>query len=311
MVVPRVGPNFPAALAIAPSAPAGAGARAGNAWEHDSADDIVAFGIAGRIWESAFLLRRYVDRDAPWIFDPPCTLHGTDAPLTVLELGAGVGTAGLALAQALHDPSTPHTVILTDLPDVVPLLQRNARTAQAHGQDVRVCALPWGDARAATAAVRAAPRPLTHILCSDLVYFPELLAPLLRTLLDLTSTEHPIEVVIGYRIRSLTKEQPFWAALGSWFDFRAVYCAPKSRPDVWVPFGSDATHLSHGPPGAVPDDYFVFVAHRKPHTLSQTAPHSDAALLAGHRVTEEATQTYDPDLSGVDTFEWLMLSRSM
>ncbi|KAI3624448.1 hypothetical protein CBS14141_002876 [Malassezia furfur] len=239
MVVPRVGPNFPAALAIAPSAPARDGACGGDAWEHDSADDIAAFGIAGRIWESAFLLRR---------------------------AGAGAGRA-------------------------------------------RVCTAV-GDARAADAAVRAAPRPLTHILCSDLVYFPELLAPLLRTLLDLTSTAQPPEVVIGYRIRSLTKEQPFWAALGSWFDFRAVYCAPKARPDAWVPFGSDATHLSHGPPGAVADDYFVFVAHRKPHTLSQTAPHSDAALLAGRRVTDAASQTYDPDLSGVDTFEWLMLSRS-
>lgn len=310
----REGPNFPAALAIAPSAPRAAdGARA---WEHDSAADIAEYGIAGRIWyvprlrrESAYVLMRYVDADPAWVYDPPCTLVGADAPRTVLELGAGVGTAGLALAHALLRTGPAHTVVLTDLPEVVALLTRNARATQAAGADVRVCALPWGDAAAARAAVQCAPRPLTHILCSDLVYFPELLAPLLRTLLDLTRTDPAPEVVIGYKIRSLTKEQPFWAAFGAWFDFRPVYCAPASRPTAWAPLGADAAHLSHAP-GVVPDDFFVFVAHRKRHTLAQSAPAHDDALLAGRRVVDAATQTYDADVSGTETFEWLMMNRS-
>ena len=73
-----------------------------------------------------------------------------------------------------------------------------------------------------------------------------------------------------------------------------------------------AAHLAHGPPGQVPDDYFVFVAHRRPTTLHQAPPASDAQLLQGFRVVEkEPHEVMDTDMSGVDTFEWLMLSRTM
>jgi len=72
------------------------------------------------------------------------------------------------------------------------------------------------------------------------VYFPELLAPLLRTLLHLTSppfisppksspppspclpTTNPPKIVISYKIRSLLKETPFWSAFGLWFSFVPV-----------------------------------------------------------------------------------------
>lgn len=254
---------------------------------------------------------RYVEDDT-YVYDPPCSMIGSDAPRTVLELGSGVGTAGLAAAAALHRTGLGHTVVLTDLAEVCPLLERNARTTQERGVDVRVHALPWGDAAAATDVQRALPRPITHVLCSDLVYFPELLAPLLRTLLDVTACTPSPEVVIGYKIRSLTKEQPFWAAFGAWFDFQVVYCAPATRPTAWAPLGSDAAHLAHGPPGQVPDDYFVFVAHRRPATLRQAPPASDAQLLQGFRVVEkEPHEVMDTDMSGVDTFEWLMLSRTM
>ncbi|WFD31723.1 hypothetical protein MSPP1_002762 [Malassezia sp. CBS 17886] len=319
--------NFPPALSIAPGAP---GVRDAGAFNFlcDSAEDIAEFGIAGRIWESAFLLLRYVE-GGDLIFDPPCTLVPEPAspPVCIVELGAGVGTAGLGVARAMMRRNglrqTPDTLILTDLREFCPLLERNARemthpatAPAARAVHVHVRALRWGDGEAAHAVrteVAREDKHVTHVLCSDLVYFLELLAPLLRTLLDMTAPQSGCtpEVVIGYKIRSLTKEEPFWAAFGSWFEFDVVQCAPRAALHPrWTPFGSSAAHLAG--PERVDDDYFVFVARRKRSTWDAHAPRSDARLLAGDRVVawDDGAEVFDADASGAAAFEWMLLCRS-
>lgn len=63
------------------------------------------------------------------------------------------------------------------------------------------------------------PSRYDHILASDLIYFPSLYPPLLRTLLSLTSvtSERPVPplVVFSYKVRSLIREIPFWEAFGT------------------------------------------------------------------------------------------------
>lgn len=283
--MPRGGPNFPPALAIAPSAP-----RAGaEPWETDSTADIAEYGIAGRIWEAAFLLLGYLAREPAHAFDPPCSVY-TRGDACVLELGAGVGTAGLAVAK--H--GTP--VVLTDLPEVCPLLERNAARLRE-----RACvrALAWGDTHAA--ACMRAEFAYTHVLCSDLVYFPELLAPLLRTLIELTHDGAP-QVIIGYKVRSLVKEQPFWLAFGTWFTFVPVDVRAGAE---WVPYGSRASHVG-GPDEPAQDTFFVFVATRRAHTLGD-APPGDADLLLGRHI-RSGTLIDSPD--GADTFELLLIGRA-
>ncbi|WFD34461.1 hypothetical protein MCUN1_001302 [Malassezia cuniculi] len=301
----RVGPNFPPALAIAPSAP-GACVAGGEPWRSDSAADIETYGIAGRIWcvltdrEAAFLLLGYLVHSPPAPFNPPCSVYASRA--TIVELGAGVGTAGLAVAAQLGPGST---VVLTDLDEVCPLLERNA-AALGNPSRAAVRALPWGDHSAAQ-RVTAEFGPITHVLCSDLVYFPELLAPLLRSLLDLT--EHGTqEVIVGYKIRSLVKEQPFWLAFGTWFEFEPVDVLHAGKE--WIPYGSRTSHVLAGGGDDAPaeDDYFVFVAHRRRSTLGDAPPRSDAELLLGRRIRDG--QLVDADV-GADTFELLLLGRSM
>lgn len=79
-----------------------------------------------------------------------------------VELGAGTGAAGLALAAA-H----PHArVVLTDLPEVCPLLQSNAQGYP--GVDVRP--LAWGcAAHAQVLREELGLTPVSHVICSDLV----------------------------------------------------------------------------------------------------------------------------------------------
>lgn len=306
-----VRPNFPAALALQPSAPrSGDGAEA---WCHDSPEDIEMYGIAGRIWyvmpthdrESAYLMLAYLTNSGTW--DPPRTL--LEGPVSVIELGAGVGTAGLATAQALDQRGIRSTVVLTDLPDVCSLLERNASTCACTHVDILVQPLPWGD-RASAQAVLRNMRPPTHILCSDLIYFPELLAPLLRTLIDLTDNAPTAEVLLSYKIRSLTKEQPFWCGFCAWFELTVVDYAREPRAPM-QPFGTQACHFGAYPPPCAPDgqlldEYFLFVAHRRPESHRWESPTSDAAMLQGQYVCDGQMKTAPT----TGTFEWLLLSRA-
>ena len=101
------------------------------------------------------------------------------------------------------------------------------------------------------------------------VYFPELLAPLLRTLLHLTATAAPPQIV--YKIRSLTKEMVFWSAFGLWFTFVPVLVRARSGDSSrWERF-------SAGGDG----DVFVFTARRRPESFAWPAAEDDTALLEG------------------------------
>lgn len=260
-------------------------------WQQDSAEDIEQWGIAGRIWEAAYLFKLYLCPPQDSIeFDPTCPLfanfgepNGSDdvTALHVLELGSGAGYVGLSCARELdmyrrtEQASGSQTrrkarLVLTDLDNVVPLMTRNARMAgfsdpssedtptqaAAPGSsslDVLVRPLPWGSASHAASILQKdlsrigedqGRPPLDFVLCSDLVYFPHLLPPLLRSLLDLTQTSlaspsaatspssassefaaYPgPTVLMAYKIRSYAKEEAFWSALGVWFDVEIVSC---------------------------------------------------------------------------------------
>ena len=100
----------------------------------------------------------------------------------VVELGAGTGLAGLAVAVSVSQRRvTPQpAVILTDLAAVVPLLQRNvARNPLAVG--VTVAPLVWGDSASACAALGPG-RQADLVVGADLVYRQPNVAPLLAAL---------------------------------------------------------------------------------------------------------------------------------
>jgi predicted nicotinamide N-methyase len=73
-----------------------------------------SLGKGGWCWDAAFVLAEYLIHVAEW---------PSQRMTPVLELGSGTGLCGMMVAKAL-----PHLhVHLTDLPQVMPLLQRNAR----------------------------------------------------------------------------------------------------------------------------------------------------------------------------------------
>jgi hypothetical protein len=106
------------------------------------------------------------------------------------------------------------------------------------------------------------------------VYFLELLAPLLRSLLHLTNPTSPVastQVVISYKIRSLSKEATFWSAFGLWFTIVPVLVRSAHFEDNrWERLGAGGD-----------GDVFVFVARRRPESFFWTVPDDDVALLEG------------------------------
>ncbi|KAF9480511.1 hypothetical protein BDN70DRAFT_905714 [Pholiota conissans] len=328
---PSSNPNFPHNLDIHPSAiPISAQSRLQNDAPHleaafGSAAQEVAiqqYGIAGRVWEASYAMTSYIDPPPNLDFDPPlfnASESESSRSIAIVELGSGSGLVASTLSTLLN-PSRDY-LVATDLPEVCKLLEANLKAisplsssnASVRGPGVTIFPVSWGnhdDALALASAFRdeATNRltfgSLTHIICSDLVYFPELLAPLLRSLLHLssppfvdpssdTTPDKRLSVFISYKIRSLAKETPFWSAFGLWFDFSPVLSRTSSGgpdPPVWKRFGADFD-----------DTTFLFVAHRRAESYGWELPHSDRDLLAG--VGAYGTST----TKGDDTFENLLL----
>ena len=128
------------------------------------------------------------------------------------------------------------------------------------------------------------------------MYFPELLAPLLRSLLHLTAPSAAAlpaaspQVVLSYKIRSLSKEAPFWSAFGLWFAFAPVLVRARSENgSAWRRFDACGD-----------GEVFLFVARRRSESF-WIVPEDDVALLdgVGARGTEERKSD--------DGFELLLL----
>ncbi|PWN39101.1 hypothetical protein IE81DRAFT_318425 [Ceraceosorus guamensis] len=380
--------------------------RPGQDWRTDSATDIREFGIAGRIWEAAYLMQLYLRPQQPdrIEFDPPCdlfandgtreTLRNTARSSNIVELGSGAGYVGLHLAIQLEGhhassrqrhiasdghassstlPHSPARLFLTDLDNVCPLLRRNAGLAgfdsssqrKEHEEaaavdavrkirrsvELHVRPLPWGSSPAVQALKDEIndihdENKLTHIVCSDLVYFPELLPSLLRTLVWLTdlasrsgfgdsakldsggNATSPL-VLISYKVRSLIKEQPFWTAFGTWFDFEPVRF--RKRSHTGLPYndasptkakaeqGIRSLSTSQDPWTEWDHSMYIFVARRKVGTLGCLPVDDDAMFMDGWRGQKPARCSAEvvqdsPRISqfteGADQFEWLLMSEA-
>ncbi|KAF8202206.1 hypothetical protein BJ912DRAFT_842562 [Pholiota molesta] len=323
---PSTNPNFPVNLDIYPSA-IPIPTQSSDANQLDAAFGPAAqelairqYGIAGRVWEAAYAMTSYIDPPPSLEFDPPAfdTSDSTSTRgVSIVELGSGSGLVASTIAKLL-DPMRDH-LIATDLPDVCKLLESNLqhilplRTSgnSVRGPGVTILPVSWGsheDILALASAFhnestnRLSFGSLTHIICSDLVYFPELLGPLLRTLLHLssppfvnlspssTSPGDRLSIYISYKLRSLAKETPFWSAFGLWFEFGPVLVRTKSEGAEWKRFGADFD-----------DTTFLFIARRRPESYNWDIPSCDRELLTG--VGAHGTDTSKED----DTFENLLL----
>ncbi|EIW57675.1 uncharacterized protein TRAVEDRAFT_126360 [Trametes versicolor FP-101664 SS1] len=293
-MAPDKDPNFPPNLDIHPleSATSDADARFDSAAQEDA---IKTYGIAGRIWYASHAMLAYLDPQSPLEFDPPPPTSSTSPgglPPTTTKFTGGTGFVATRVAEWMHPDRD--LLIGTDLPDVCEMLETNLHACPA----VRVRPLAWGSREHVSSIAdelglsvgRPSPRQLTHVLCSDLIYFPALLAPLLRSLLHLTlpplvdeTYAHPASVVLSYKMRSLAKETPFWTAFGLWFEFAPVLARrrPSLAEEAQSTVEAPVEEWSRFSPGDDLDETLVIVATRRPGSMLWQIPEDDTALLAG------------------------------
>ncbi|PNG63008.1 Methyltransferase-like protein 21A, partial [Tetrabaena socialis] len=164
------------------------------------------------VWQAGWVLAEYLLRVAPF-----CGRGGGPGwrSVTAVDLGTGTGLVGIALAAA------GARVVLTDLPHVLPLAAANlAANCDPRVTRAALCAYRWGDDPAAgctaagepgctaaggTAAAAVSFSPLVGleldlITAGDVLYHPELAAPLMRAV-QVLSAPHTVTYV-SYKVRA-------------------------------------------------------------------------------------------------------------
>lgn len=207
----------------------------------------------------------------PEVYYRNSNIQEPKTPFRILELGAGTGYVGIALAQQLRRACQ---VYITDLEQVVPLIQDNVNlhydtTNMTDPAEVTVDRLHWGNQEDAARLLKQGRFDL--VIVSDCVYFPELFGMLLETLLDVCDAS--TQVVIGYKCRSLEKEVGFWQDyFGRYFEYEPVRNIEEIETE-------DGTEQQLGDLLGAEDQLYVFIGKKRPGNQVKTADDTFTTLL--------------------------------
>jgi predicted nicotinamide N-methyase len=139
---------------------------------------------------------------------------------SVLEVGSGLGLAGLAFAHFLScaSPETPAQVVLTDVPSALPLLLNNIdQNRHIVSQQVQVTAVPlvWH-----TSPVPSTTSSPNFLIGSDLLYNHDTIPALIATTRRLLTASTRILVAVRWRKPEL--ERSFFSQLDDLVDWSMV-----------------------------------------------------------------------------------------
>ncbi|MCJ1308330.1 E2 SUMO-conjugating protein ubc9 [Agyrium rufum] len=137
-------------------------------------------GCGGQLWPAGMHLAAY-------FLDRKDMLRGK----TIVELGAGGGLVGLALALALRTTPSPPAcesmppIIITDLPILLPLQEHNIKLNDLTPSEILSRSLPWGDLISASSSIPASHHQPDILLAADCVYFEPAFPLLLSTMKEM------------------------------------------------------------------------------------------------------------------------------
>ncbi|TMW67053.1 hypothetical protein Poli38472_012169 [Pythium oligandrum] len=168
--------------------------------------DLAGLGIAGVVWNCARVLVEFFQRN-PELLDHK----------QVLELGAGTGAVGLALAKTTKLQS----VLLTDLEDVVELTKTNVSTTAQVDSTVSVL-VEQGRLEARTyrwgSTIDNWMLDCDVVVCSDCLYEANVYADLLKSLITITHQKSHCAVYVAYKQRHPEQERSFFSKAAQCFD---------------------------------------------------------------------------------------------
>lgn len=203
--------------------------------QHPTASE--RWSIAGSVWSGAIGLLSFLGA------------AGDRYPLggaNVLELGSGTGVLGIGLAVGLGA-----NVVLSDLPEAMPLLEENA---QRNAGAARAACVRWGGAALPEEVVSHLAAPGDALVVgSDIVYRGDLFDPLLETLSACLGVRPGIRCLMATQFRGAQQER-FWESA------RRRGFAVREMGSVAVPEDVEAPPVlgARAPPGAGDDAVYVY-----------------------------------------------------
>ncbi|SCV03726.1 LAMI_0H10462g1_1 [Lachancea mirantina] len=191
---------------------------------------LTADNLGFKTWGSSLVLAEQVCRNYPHYQTPK------SGNLRVLELGAGTGLVGIAFAcktlEKLQAQKT--TIILTDLPEIVPNLAHNVNLNNLHPEDnaLQVIAetLDWNDPSDFIEA--HGPGKFDLILIADPVYSAQHVKLIVNMLSQFLSHQGIACLEIPIRDRYAQERQRLWDLIDS-EGLRTVSEARHSGVDDW------------------------------------------------------------------------------
>lgn len=168
-------------------------------------------GKGGFVWDAGFILAQHVISEREW---------QSEKPVKVIEVGAGTGVAGLMVAKSCATAS----VHLTDLPQLQPLLEKNA------GKDASTGVLEWGKNNNMD--------KYDVILGADVVASIYDSTGLARTIYDLAKVDS--RVYLACRDRLAGNVERFEAYMKQYFTIveRRKAESQNKSPNVWIMFAT-------------------------------------------------------------------------
>ncbi|KAK6437185.1 hypothetical protein LTR95_006620 [Oleoguttula sp. CCFEE 5521] len=157
--------------------------------------------IARHLWDGSQVLAELIDEtislqtsSSPLPLLEYVLISATYRRMNVLELGCGVGTVGLSIAQSIPDTD----IVLTDLADVQELVEANiARLKPAINSKVSFAPLDWG----APVPKEVQSRSHDLIVVSECTYNTATLPALISTLLALLVRSPKAVIVVATKRR--------------------------------------------------------------------------------------------------------------
>jgi predicted nicotinamide N-methyase len=214
----------------------------------------------------------------------------TSKGLAVLELGSGIGLAGLSFAAAYpevinNNPSLPplEKVILSDVQDGIALLKQNIELNCSQLGPIPV------EARALLWSIEAKPPLFQYhlVLASDVLYntdsIPALVATIKRHLSNSSSLNSALLLAVRWRKPQL--ERSFFEALDGWQGKHWRLIHSLHSPLSWRDYGNPACEASNL--------YFhqtMISIKGKPHSLAAiVAPQDDSQAEGSPKLEEQMT----------------------
>ncbi len=161
------------------------------------------YGKGGVFWDGSYLLTKYfLDIEPSWknkeTSDP--------SKVRILELGAGTALPTIVLG------ALGYSCVATDLPKLVPFVEKNVFENLERGKTAEVKRLEWGNEE----HMKNLNGDFDYIVCAELVYYEEHFDALIQTLKHY-STEKT-KIIMTHRIRLPELTELFKSKLAEAFD---------------------------------------------------------------------------------------------